>query len=177
VSEPTPDISPVVIVDTREQIPLPIRRLPVVVGTLRSGDYSLAGAEELFAVERKSIADLVACCVGDNRDRFERELHRLRGFMFSRLLVVGTRADVEQHRYKSNITPKSVLHTLAAFEARYVPVVWALDPESAARLVESWAYWFARELVKSADEMRKHKVSVVNPSFSECTNDIANAEN
>jgi hypothetical protein len=49
--------------------------------TLQTSDCSVAGPEELFAVERKSVADLVACYVAE-RERFERELHRLRGCRF-----------------------------------------------------------------------------------------------
>ncbi len=144
------DARPRIIVDSREQTPLVFTRLPYRVGTLQTGDYSFAGGEELFAVERKSIADLVACCTGDNRERFERELHRLRGFRFARLLIVGHRLEIEQHRYRSNISPKAVLATLAAFEARYIPVVWSDSPDLAAQLIERWAWWFCRELVKQA---------------------------
>jgi len=71
------DQAPVIIIDSREQTPLQFTRLEARVATLPSGDYSIAGLEELFAVERKSIPDLVACCTGQNRERFERELHRL----------------------------------------------------------------------------------------------------
>ena len=31
-------------------------------------------------MERKTLPDLVGCCMGDNRERFERELHRMRGY-------------------------------------------------------------------------------------------------
>jgi hypothetical protein len=37
-----------------------------------------------------------ACCMGENRQRFERELHRLRGFRFARLLVVGSEEEILQ---------------------------------------------------------------------------------
>ena len=73
------DILPTIVVDTREQAPLTFTRLVSIPGTLTSGDYSFCGGEELSAIERKSIADLVACCMGSNRERFFRELHRLRG--------------------------------------------------------------------------------------------------
>jgi ERCC4-type nuclease len=141
--------NPTIIVDTREQTPLVFPNLPSRQGTVTSGDYSIAGAEELFAIERKSVADLVACCVGANRDRFERELHRLRGYRFARLLIIGTEAEIESGRYRSHISPKAVLHTVRAFEARYIPVVWEPTPERAAARIEQWAYWFARELIKS----------------------------
>lgn len=142
-----PEPKPRIIIDTREQDPLPIL-YPTIRAGLDSGDYSIAGAETIFSIERKSIADLVACCVGGNRERFERELIRLRGYWFARLLIIGVPAEISTHRYRSNINPKSVLHTLAAFEARYIPVVWASTAEDGARLVEKWSFWFARELLK-----------------------------
>ena len=149
---PPDEGGPVIVIDTREQDPLPIAGLPVVRGTLVSGDYSILGAEELFAVERKSIPDLVACCTGDNRARFERELHRLRGFEFARLLIVGAPQDIAAGRYRSNIPPASVLASLAAWEVRYrVPVVFAPTVSEAVPYVESWALWFARERIKTAE--------------------------
>lgn len=145
------EVRPLIVIDTREQTPLPFRRLPSCPGTLQTGDYSAFGLETLLAIERKSIPDLVACCVGENRERFERELHRLRGFRFKRLLVVGARAEIDQHRYRSNVRPAAVLATLSAFEIRYdIPVVWTLTPEEAGQLMESWVWWMAREIVKES---------------------------
>ena len=142
------DRRPVVVVDTREQTPLPIMRLATVRAGLLTGDYSIRGLEHLFAVERKSIPDLVSCCCNSNRERFENELHRLRGFRFRRLLVVGSVAEVEAGLYRSQIAPRAVLGSLAAFEIRYdIPVVWESDPTAAGRRVEGWAWYFARETV------------------------------
>lgn len=147
---------PTVVIETREKIPLVFTRLPSVTGTLQSGDYSFAGAEDLFAVERKSIQDLVACCTGKNRERFERELHRLRGFRFARLLIVGHESEVRTGRFRGGVSPKAVLATLNAFEVRYnVPVVWANTPENAALLIEKWTWWLARELVKQTAQLVK----------------------
>src|SRR3984893_2848677 len=101
------DNSPVVVCDTREQEPLVFTRFTSVRGTLQTGDYSIVGLTDLFAVERKSTNDLVSCCMGENRSRFERELHRLRGYRFKRLLVVGSRGEIELQRYHSRISPKS----------------------------------------------------------------------
>ena len=145
---------PCVVIDTREQEPLPIARLPVIRAGLLTGDYSVAGLETLFTVERKSIPDLVACCAASNRERFENELHRLRGFRFRRLLIVGDRRDIEAGNYRSTIKPAAVLGTLAAFEVRYdCPVVFEPDPATAARRVESWAWYAAREHVNTVNGM------------------------
>ncbi len=142
---------PVIIVDTREQDPLPFSRLRTQSGILITGDYSVAGLENLFAIERKTIADLVSCCTGQNRERFERELHRLRGFRFKRLIIVGTEEQILRGNFQSNIKPKAVLATLSAFEVRYdLPVIFSETPEAAAHRIEAWSFWFAREVIKPA---------------------------
>src|SRR5260370_11903820 len=89
------DTRPLVIVDSREQDPLVLTHLESRRGMLVTGDYSIAGMTELIAIERKSISDLVGCCMGQNRQRFEKELCRLRGMRFKRLLVVGSRGEIE----------------------------------------------------------------------------------
>jgi DNA excision repair protein ERCC-4 len=148
------DHEPVIVIDTREQDPLSFTRLQSVRGTLTTADYSVFGLESLFAVERKSIGDLVGCCVGENRERFERELHRLRGFRFKRLLIVGTETEILNGDYRSNIKPAAVMATLGAFEARYdLPVVFRPSPELAAAQIERWAFWFSREMVEVVNNL------------------------
>jgi len=150
------DTSPKIVIDSREQTPLEFTRLQSIRGALITGDYSIVGLEELFAVERKSIADLVACCMGENRQRLARELHRLRGFRFKRLLIVGSEEEILAARYHSAITPKAVMATLGAFEARYdLPVVFRPSPQAAAQQIERWAYWYARECMLSATRLTK----------------------
>jgi ERCC4-type nuclease len=146
------DLRPVILVDSREQSPLVFTRLQAVTGSLYSGDYSICGLEDSFAVERKSIDDLANCCLSSNRERFEHELHRLRGFRFKRLLIIGSREDIAAGHYRSRIAPKAVLATLGAFEIRYdLPVVFAETTESAALQVERWAFWFSREVIANAN--------------------------
>jgi DNA excision repair protein ERCC-4 len=150
------DSEPVIVVDTREQEPLVFTRLPSRIGTLYTGDYSVAGLESLMVIERKSLADLVGCCVGESRERFERELHRARGYRFKRLLVVGSEDDILAGRYRARVSPASVLGTLGAFEARYdIPVTWCPTPEVAARQIERWAFYFAREMVEAVNGLRR----------------------
>jgi ERCC4-type nuclease len=130
---------------------LPFSQLATKPGTLLSGDYSIAGAEELFVVERKSIADLVMSCTSE-RERFERELHRLRGFRFKRLVIVGSEADILHGNFRSLANPRAILATLYCFEIRYdLPFVFLPTPELAGRQVERWAIWFSREIKKAAN--------------------------
>lgn len=159
---------PVIVVDTREQDPLPIRRLATLRAGLTSGDYSIAGAEHLFAVERKSITDLIACC-GPERERFERELHRPRGFRFARLLVIGAESDVATGGFRSRMSPRAVLASVRAFEARYnLPVVWQPDPDEAGRQIERWAAWFAYDIARCAEAVAKGMTRVPNEAVPPC---------
>jgi ERCC4-type nuclease len=150
------DVRPTIVVDTREQDPLTFARLASERAALQTGDYSFRGGEDLFSVERKTVGDLVSCCIGENRERFFRELHRLRGYRFKRLLVIGTVEDIELGDYRSAVRPSAVLATLAVIEARFdVPAVFAATPEDGGRQIERWAYWFAREMVETVNTLAR----------------------
>ncbi|MBT3192559.1 MAG: hypothetical protein HN341_08390 [Verrucomicrobia bacterium] len=147
------EMRPTLKIDTREQQPLEFKHLESVRGTLQTGDYSFCGGETMFSVEKKTIAELPGICTTD-RERFEREMNRLRGLHFARLLIVGTRKEVAQGQYRSNLAPKSILNSLGAWEVRYgVPVVFAPTREQAATLIERWAFYSAREICRSANEL------------------------
>ena len=115
----------VIAIDSREQRPFDFPAWPVVSATLVSGDYSISGLESLCAVERKSLPDLVAC-VGPERERFRRELHRLRGYRCRAVVIEATVADVVEHRYRSKVHPSAVLGSVASWQTRYsVPFSFA----------------------------------------------------
>ena len=79
-------LSPTILVDGREQRAWQFENLPSKIASLTTGDYSLAGLQHCVAVERKSLDDLLSC-IGIRRDRFKRELARLRGFRFRALVI------------------------------------------------------------------------------------------
>src|SRR3981081_4036338 len=149
------DAQPIIEIDSREQTPLVFTRLQSVSGaTLPEGDYGIAGVTD-FAIERKgSLDELASCCVGSNRDRFERELHRLRPYKFARLVIVSATCerDILEHPYRSRINPRCVLGSLFAWQARFdLPYVLAPTPAYAARLIETWALYHCREVVQAAN--------------------------
>ena len=151
---------PIVLVDSREQTPLLFANLTTERATLATGDYSVKGFERAFSVERKSVEDLVQSLT-HGRDRFSRELQRMRAFDFRRLLVVGAPADLEEHRYRGLANPRAIIGSLFAFEARFdVPVFFSATPEAAAVQVERWAVYFLRERLLSASEtMRRYALT------------------
>ncbi len=143
---------PTIITDTREQAPLEFRRLPSRPGTLATGDYSVAGLENDFAIERKSIADLVGSLTS-GRERFMREVDRLRSCPFCRLLIIGSEADIATARYRSNANPTAIMHSLFAIESRGLPFVFSATAYEAAALIERWAWWRARAVLQAGNSL------------------------
>ncbi len=120
-----------IITDTREQQPYSFSRWPeVTIATagLPTGDYSIQGFEDRVGIERKALDDLVACLMGDNRIRFEKELARLRAYEMGVVIVEADLQDLARGRYKSQMKPQAALQTVTAFYIRYwVPFLFCGD--------------------------------------------------
>jgi len=134
-----------IVIDSREQEPFPFDGYDAEVapGTLQAGDYSLVGLEDMVAVERKSLPDLVAC-LGRERERFERELERLRAMESILLVVESPITDLATGQYRSKLNPKAALESVFAFMSRYrLPFYFAQDRRGAERATFSFLrhYW------------------------------------
>lgn len=114
-----------VLVDTREQTPWSFGPGVVTLrASLPSGDYSLPGLTDKFALERKSLADLVGSLTS-GRDRFMREMERLALFDFAAIVVEGSLENVIRKEYRSEASPSSIMGSCAMIHARYgVPTIW-----------------------------------------------------
>ena len=132
--------APVTIVcDTREQRPLAFSsRVEVIRGTLPVGDYAPIGHETKAAIERKTLADFVQS-VTRERPRFWRELEKLAGYEFRAVVLEADMICAAIGAYRSLAAPKSILASAAALTTDFgIPVIWAHDPDLAARFTE-WA--------------------------------------
>ena len=122
--------------DTREQAPYTFTASGHQVETsgLTAGDYSIAGLADHIAVERKELSDFIGCVTGE-RDRFRRELQRLRAYRYRAVVIEASMADIAGHQYRSNATPESVLGSLAGWSLRFeVPFFLAGDRAGGERL-------------------------------------------
>lgn len=126
-----------VAVDTREQLPyrfddIRIERKKAFVLTVRTtlatGDYSIVGSESKICVERKSLTDLFGT-LGNDRDRFRREIERMQSFERSLVIIEATwqtiahpdRADPSWH---SRVHPNSILGTINALAGEFPGTRW-----------------------------------------------------
>jgi ERCC4-type nuclease len=138
-----------ILTDSREQTPYLFRGFDVeieVVG-LPVGDYSLPGFEDRVAVERKTLDDLIGCLMGDNRDRFERELAKARHFDLFAVVVEASLADVSNGRYRSEMKAQAALQSILTFQVRYgVSFVWAGSRAGAEYICHGLLSKYLREI-------------------------------
>ena len=140
------------IVDTREQLPLDLAPLQTTEGTLMTGDYSVRGLETIIAIERKSLSDLLGC-VGQHRERFEKEMHRLAAYPVRALVVESTWAALEKGEWRSKITPAAAIGSCLGWITQGVPVVMAGDHERAGRYVARLLFLAARRRWREARQL------------------------
>lgn len=104
-----------------------IQDVSLEVATLPTGDYSIAGFTDKVAIERKELSDLLACLTRE-RERFTRELERLRGFASAAIVVEAPFFLIEQGRYRSKMPPQSAIQSLISIMANYrLPFYFAAD--------------------------------------------------
>lgn len=133
----------VAVVDTREQTPLDLSPLQTIRGTLTTGDYSVRGLEHHVALERKSLADLLGC-VGVERERFDREVHRLLAYPTRALVVEATWEDLEAGGWRSKVTSSAAVGSVLGWISSGLPVLMAGDHERAGRYVSRLLFTAAR---------------------------------
>lgn len=113
---PTEKATTRIITDTREQkaykFPESTER------ALDTGDYSLEGLEDRVAVERKTRNDLLGC-IGQERERFERELERLSSFDLAVIMVEANFRDMLNLPNWSELTKSQVFGSLLSWIPKY----------------------------------------------------------
>ncbi len=135
--------------DTREQRPLCLEPLRVEVATLATGDYSVRGLENIVAIERKSLSDLLAC-IGQERERFDREVIRLLAYPVRALVIESTWAELESGNWRSKITPTQAIGSCIGWIAAGLPIIMAADHARAGRYVAKLLYTAARRRWREA---------------------------
>jgi len=140
------------LVDTREQTPLDLSPLRVQSHTLSTGDYALAACPDAIRIERKSLSDLLGC-VGNDRERFDREVLRLLAFPVRVLLVEATWAEIELGQWRSKITPEQVIGSLLGWQAMGLGVHMVGDHSRAGKHAARLLYTVAKRRYRELRQM------------------------
>ncbi len=154
---------PTVLIDTREQRPFSLVQLhPNWIGklkfaTLKTGDYSIEGMENLLALERKSMIDAIQSTMA-GRARFMRSCKRLAVFRWKAILIEATYEEMKSF-YRSQdddllteAHPNAVCGTYDAIEAKFgIPILYtSRNPYLATERAASWlskhfTYWWLEQ--------------------------------
>jgi ERCC4-type nuclease len=128
----------ILVIDTREQDMLfkhPRKGLTIVRDTLKYGDYSIRGFQDLLAVERKNLSDLFGS-IGKGRERFKAELEGLSKYERKWLLIEATEDDVLSWQEFSLLHPNVARGFLTSLEIRYgIGVYYQPDRRKAERWI------------------------------------------
>lgn len=147
--------TPFVKIDTREQRPYSFPDgWPVMKATLKTGDMTLLGHEDVFVIERKSLNDLVGCIF---TDRFRRELERLREYKHAFLAIEASIYKIENMLEKicpqSKAKPASVIGFLQSVPLLYgVHVLFLDDRKTAEKYVAGLLEKYNRFLLNDRKE-------------------------
>ncbi|MGR3221209.1 MAG: ERCC4 domain-containing protein, partial [Candidatus Anammoxibacter sp.] len=118
-----------ILVDSREQMPLEFKEAKTEVVTLDTGDYSLLNFQDEICIERKSLDDLLNT-LGKNRERFMREVQRMRGFEYAALVIESPLWEIVSGNWRSQISPVSVFGSLQSLSVSHgVHVFWCESRE------------------------------------------------
>lgn len=131
------------IIDTREQTPWGLQPLQTSCGTLDTGDYSILGLEHRIRVERKSLPDLLGC-IGNERERFERELARLLAYPTRIVIVECTWAEFCAGGWRSQVKVESAMGSVIGWMAQGIPFHFAGIPSEASKFAARFMFIAAR---------------------------------
>lgn len=136
----------VVVRDSREQLGWTddeLAPLQVVDGTRQTSDYGLLADPSLVSIERKSLPDLLCVCTSD-RERFERELERMRGFPVRFLICETSWEEIERAQWRSRANANVVIGSLLSWQCDGLPVILACNRTRAAKLAARILYLAAK---------------------------------
>lgn len=126
-----------IVVDTRETKPWILvdtkgAPWPTQPGTLKTGDYTIVGMEKEVTIERKGLQDFVNC-VGGDRERFEKELERMKEYRHRAIIVEASQETICAGNWHGKTYPNSVLGSAESFRQHYnVHLLPAGNAEQAA---------------------------------------------
>lgn len=134
-----------IIVDTREQQPWSFSEYVVANKKLDTGDYSIDGLQDIFAIERKKSINEIANNIVE--PRFKDVLARLAQLKYSFLLLEFSMTDVLSYPVGSNlpkkmwdkvkITPAFIVKNILDWQLKYnIKVLFCNNASNAEKIAE-----------------------------------------
>jgi ERCC4-type nuclease len=134
----SPEFRFTVLRDTREQQPWQFTDFGVVDEKLDVGDYSigfyldkrLRKLDRIFVVERKASPSEMLAMVGQERERWQRELAKLKKIIHPFIIVECSLQEFLEAAVMSGVNATSAFGSVVAWQ-KYYPLIWAGSRELA----------------------------------------------
>lgn len=156
-----------VVIDTREKLPFAFTGFRTVVGTLASGDYSLAGFESRVSCERKSKVDIWNCCAAE-RPRFERCLERLAAMERACVVIECDLRELSiRPEHIQRVSPATVVGSCISWSCRYrLPFYWCDSRSYAERVTIRFLAAFLKHVANSPPStvVLTHEADLITPT-------------
>ncbi len=141
-----------IIIDTREQLPYidVFDRLKInyYKKALRTGDYSIKGHENKFALERKTLNDFISS-ITSGRERFIKEMKRASAFTYFAVIIETSYFDIKHKNYYSDVPPKVILNTIFSWSTKYnMPFFLVGSREGGALATVKLAEFYLKNVAK-----------------------------
>ena len=127
------------------------KKVPYFTRKLDIGDYSAQlgemTLEKDIVIERKHNLDEICGNLTADRDRFEREFLRAKATGTKVFLIIENASwtDIYLQRYRSQLSPKSLMGSLMSWQVRFNITIIFCEPENTPRLIHQILYYAARE--------------------------------
>lgn len=153
-----------ILIDSREQRPLEFfygpadaqKKVRTEIIGLNTGDYSIKGFEQTeISIERKSLPDILGC-IGHDRDRFEREIERLRAFPCRLIAIEASWDEIQMGQWRSKLTPKQVMGSIQGWNALGIPFFFHHDRRVLSEYIRNMMFIHARRCFEKLTYMIPH---------------------
>jgi ERCC4-type nuclease len=154
-----------VIIDTREHSDgncaniisyLDCKGIKHISRKLEFGDYSFSVGDQSYenkiAIERKASLTELSGNLAQSRARFEAELTRAKETGAKLILMCenGSWDGIIEHKYRTDLSPKSYLASLMSFSSRYGIYIQFVQQKYAGMFIFSTFYYYLRNELKEA---------------------------
>lgn len=147
----------VIVVDTREQLPYLFKKYDyeIIKKGLDSGDYSILNHENEITIERKSKEDLYGC-IGNGRERFERELQRLRKYNRSCVVIESSISDfVNNAPLYTKVSPLAAIRSCFSWYIKYnVPFLFCENRDIAENTTRNLLELYYKHSIESKNNTK-----------------------
>lgn len=139
----------IIIADSRERKSyadiISRRGVGVEISGLKTGDYTIKGLENKFAIERKTLTDFISSITHKRKSFEEKVVQASKNLSFYAIVIECTLHDITNHNYSNDVAPEAILNTILCWTVKYhIPIILCESRSGGAQTVIGLAQEFLK---------------------------------